>query len=120
LCANWSSTKLSRRPHEQVQGRDRHRGSDGSIAFDVPHRLTKRGYRKLVQLTGPEAAERPWDAQPAALQRALGRAERWHRMLQSGEATSVNDLATKRTRISATSPGYSTSRRWRRSLLRQY
>lgn len=70
-------------------------GSDGSIAFDVPLRLTKRGYRKLIQLTGPAAAERPWDAQPTALQRALGRAERWRRMLESGEATSINDLATK-------------------------
>ncbi|WP_394538794.1 LacI family transcriptional regulator [Lysobacter enzymogenes] len=70
-------------------------GSDGSIAFDVPLRITKRGYRKLVQLTGPEAAERPWDAQPTALQRALGRAERWRRMLESGEATSINDLAAK-------------------------
>ena len=70
-------------------------GSDGSIAFDVPLRITKRGYRKLVQLTGPEAAERPWDAQPTALQRALGRAERWRRMLESGEATSINDLAIK-------------------------
>lgn len=70
-------------------------GSDGSIAFDVPLRIAKRGYRKLVQLTGPEAAERPWDNQPTALQRALGRAERWRRMLESGEAASINDLAAK-------------------------
>lgn len=70
-------------------------GSDGSITFDVPLKITKRGYRKLVQLTGPEAAERPWDAQPTALQLALGRAERRRRMLESGEATSINDLAAK-------------------------
>ena len=70
-------------------------GSDGSIAFDVPLRITKRGYRKLVQLTGTETAERPWDARPTALQRALGRAERWRRMLESGEATSISDLAAK-------------------------
>nr|WP_157490471.1 hypothetical protein [Lysobacter enzymogenes] len=70
-------------------------GSDGSIAFDVPLRITKRGYRKLVQLTGPETARRPWDAQPTALQRALGRAERWRRMLESGEAASLKDLSAK-------------------------
>ncbi|ALN55375.1 bacterial regulatory protein, LacI family [Lysobacter enzymogenes] len=70
-------------------------GSDGSIAFDVPLKITKRGYRKLVQLTGPKTAERPWDTQPTALQRALSRAERWRRMLESGEATSINDLAAK-------------------------
>ncbi|WP_394538812.1 hypothetical protein PRJ39_25180 [Lysobacter enzymogenes] len=34
-------------------------GSDSFIAFDVPLRITKHGYRKLVQLAGPEAAERP-------------------------------------------------------------
>ncbi|WP_394538813.1 hypothetical protein PRJ39_25185 [Lysobacter enzymogenes] len=33
--------------------------------------------------------------QPTALQRALGRAERWRRMLESGAATSINDLAAK-------------------------
>ncbi|MEI2453095.1 LacI family transcriptional regulator [Lysobacter firmicutimachus] len=70
-------------------------GSDGSVSFDVPLRISKRGYRKLVQLTGPNAAERPWDAQSTALQRALGRAERWRRMLESGESTSILDLAKR-------------------------
>lgn len=70
-------------------------GSDGSISFDVPLRLTKRGYRKLVQLASENSAERPWDAQPTAMQRALGRAERWRRMLESGEATSILDLAKR-------------------------
>lgn len=70
-------------------------GSDGSVSFDVPLRISKRGYRKLVQLTSPNAAERPWDTQSTAMQRALGRAERWRRMLESGEATSIVDLAKK-------------------------
>ncbi|WP_363799837.1 LacI family transcriptional regulator [Lysobacter firmicutimachus] len=70
-------------------------GSDGSVSFDVPLRISKRGYRKLVQITSPDSAERPWDAQPTAMQRALGRAERWRRMLDSGEATSINEIAVR-------------------------
>ena len=70
-------------------------GSDGSISFDVPLRLAKRGYRKLVQLTSADSAERPWDDQPTPLQRALGRAERWRRMLESGEAACILDLANR-------------------------
>ncbi|WP_394540275.1 hypothetical protein PRJ39_06645 [Lysobacter enzymogenes] len=44
---------------------------------------------------GPDTAERPWDTQPTALQCALGRAERWQRMLKFGDASSISDLAAK-------------------------
>lgn len=70
-------------------------GSDGSITFDIPLRIVKRGYRKLVQIPTPEGAQRPWDTRPTALQRALGRAERWRRMLESGEASSINEIAAR-------------------------
>lgn len=70
-------------------------GSDGSITFDIPLRIVKRGYRKVVQIPNPEGAQRPWDTRPTALQRALGRAERWRRMLDSGEATSINEIAAR-------------------------
>lgn len=70
-------------------------GSDGSITFDIPLRIVKRGYRKIVQIPKPEGAQRPWDTRPTALQRALGRAERWRRMLDSGEATSINEIAER-------------------------
>lgn len=70
-------------------------GSDGSMTFDIPLRIVKRGYRKLVQIPAPEGAQRPWDTRPTALQRALGRAERWRRMLESGEATSINEIAAR-------------------------
>lgn len=70
-------------------------GSDGSMTFDIPLRMVKRGYRKLVQIPTPEGAQRPWDTRPTALQRALGRAERWRRMLESGEATSINEIAAR-------------------------
>ncbi len=69
-------------------------GSDGSVTFDIPLRIVKRGYRKLVQIPTPEGAQRPWDTRPTALHRALGRAERWRRLLESGEASSINDIAT--------------------------
>lgn len=68
-------------------------GSDGSMTFDIPLRIVKRGYRKLVQIPTSEGAQRPWDTRPTALQRALGRAERLRRMLASGEAKSINDIA---------------------------
>lgn len=70
-------------------------GSDGSVTFDIPLRIVKRGYRKVLQIPSSEGAQRPWDARPTALQRALGRAERWRRMLESGEATSINDIAAR-------------------------
>ena len=70
-------------------------GSDGSVTFDIPLRIVKRGYRKVLQIPNPEGAQRPWDNRPSALQRALGRAERWRRMLESGEATSINEIAAR-------------------------
>jgi hypothetical protein len=70
-------------------------GSDGSLTFDIPLRIVKRGYRKLVQIPSPEGAQRPWDTRPTALQRALGRAERWRRMLESGEVNSINEIAAR-------------------------
>lgn len=70
-------------------------GSDGSITFDIPLRIVKRGYRKVVQIPNSEGEQRPWDNRPTALQRALGRAERWRRMLDSGEAKSINEIAAR-------------------------
>jgi hypothetical protein len=70
-------------------------GSDGSLVFDISLRIVKRGYRKLVQIPSPEGAQRPWDTRPTALQRALGRAERWRRMLESGEVSSINEIAAQ-------------------------
>lgn len=70
-------------------------GSDGSVTFDIPLRIVKRGYRKLVQIPTTEGAQRPWDTRPTALQRALGRAERWRRLLESGEARSINEIAAR-------------------------
>ncbi|WP_223618937.1 LacI family transcriptional regulator [Lysobacter sp. ESA13C] len=70
-------------------------GSDGSLTFDIPLRIVKRGYRKLIQIPGSESAQRPWDTRPTALQRALGRAERWRLMLDSGEADSINEIAAR-------------------------
>jgi len=70
-------------------------GSDGSMTFDIPLRIVKRGYRKLVQIPASEGALRPWDTRPTALQRALGRAERWRLMLESGEVASINEIAAR-------------------------
>ena len=70
-------------------------GSDGSLTFSIPLRIVKRGHRKLVQIPSSEGDLRPWDTRPTALQRALGRAERWRRMLTCGEVASINEIATR-------------------------
>ena len=63
-----------------------------TVTIHVPFRLVKRGGRKEMQL--PEGApiqRRPDDA----LVKALARAFRWKRMLESGEFASISELAEK-------------------------
>ena len=63
-----------------------------TITVHVPFRLVKRGGRKEMQL--PEG-----DAQPprtdGTLVKALARAFRWKRILESGEFTTIAELAER-------------------------
>ena len=65
-----------------------------TLTVQIPLRLRKRGGRKLMVV--PEGAT-AWAPQPArvdsAMVKALARAHRWRRMLESGEYASVTELA---------------------------
>ena len=62
------------------------------VTLHVPFRLVKRGGRKEMQL--PEGAAEPRRSD-STLVKALARAFRWKRMLESGEFASIAELAER-------------------------
>ena len=63
-----------------------------TVTVHVPFRLVKRGGRKEIALPdGASAPRRPDDA----LVRALVRAFRWRRMLESGDFATIGELAER-------------------------
>ncbi len=72
-----------------------------TVTLHVPFRVVKRGGRKEMQL--PEGAAQPRRTDNT-LVKALARAFRWKRMLESGEFTTIAELA-ERERIA---PSYMT------------
>jgi hypothetical protein len=70
------------------------RSSEERITIDIPLVLRKRGGRKLVVVpagAGPWAPSKP--RLDNSLIKAVARAFRWKAMLESGEYTSVQDIA---------------------------
>jgi hypothetical protein len=63
-----------------------------TVTVHVPFRIVKRGGRKEMQL--PEGAAQPRSAD-STLVKALARAFRWKRMLDSGEFASISELAER-------------------------
>ena len=63
-----------------------------TVTLHVPFRVVKRGGRKEMQL--PEGASRPRKTDNT-LVKALARAFRWKRMLESGEFASLAELAER-------------------------
>ena len=63
-----------------------------TVTLHVPFRLVKRGGRKEMQL--PEGAAQPRRAD-STLVKALARAFRWKRMLESGEFATIAELAER-------------------------
>lgn len=63
-----------------------------TVTLHVPFRVVKRGGRKEMQL--PEGAAR-LRKPDSALIKALARAFRWKRMLESGEFTTIAELAQR-------------------------
>jgi len=63
-----------------------------TITLRVPFRIIKRGRRKEVQLPPDAPVHRRTDN---TLIKALARAFRWKRMLESGEFTTINELAER-------------------------
>ena len=63
-----------------------------TVTLNVPFRVVKRGGRKEMQM--PEGSAQPRRAD-SALVKALARAFRWNRMLESGEFTTIAELAER-------------------------
>jgi hypothetical protein len=63
-----------------------------TVTLHVPFRIVKRGGRKEMRL--PEGATQPRRAD-SALVKALARAFRWKRMLESGEFATIAELAER-------------------------
>ena len=61
-----------------------------TVTLHVPFRLVKRGGRKAMQL--PEGTAQPCRTD-STLVKALARAFRWKRMLESGEFATIAELA---------------------------
>lgn len=61
-----------------------------TVTVQIPFRVIKRGGRKEIQL--PEGTARPRQTD-STLVKALARAFRWKRMLDSGEFTTITELA---------------------------
>lgn len=72
-----------------------------TVTIHVPFRIVKRGGRKEMQLPEGAPSQRSPDE---ALVKALARAFRWKRMLESGEFATIAELA-ERERIA---PSYMT------------
>jgi len=67
---------------------------DGTILVQIPLRSRQRGGRKLLIAPEGAAAWAPQRARvDAAMVKAIARAHRWRRMLESGEYASVAELA---------------------------
>ena len=63
-----------------------------TVTLHVPFRIVKRGGRKAIALPdGAQAPRRPDDA----LVKALARAFRWKRMLESGDFATIAELAER-------------------------
>lgn len=63
-----------------------------TVTLHVPFRIVKRGGRKEMQL--PEGVKQPRRTD-STLVKALARAFRWKRMLDSGEFTTIAELAER-------------------------
>jgi hypothetical protein len=63
-----------------------------TVTLHVPFRVVKRGGRKEMQLPGGAAQPRRTDS---TLVKALARAFRWKRMLESGEFATIAELAER-------------------------
>ncbi len=63
-----------------------------TVTIHVPFQLVKRGGRKEMQLPAGASTQRRPDS---ALVKALARAFRWKCMLESGEFTTVGELAER-------------------------
>ena len=65
----------------------------GTLTIRIPMRLQRRGGRKLIMTPDGAAAPAPKPRRDETLIKALIRAHRWRRRIESGQAKSITDLA---------------------------
>ena len=68
------------------------RSVPSTLSVRVPFAIRKRGGRKLV-ITPDGETHRPRPRVDSALVKALARAHRWQRLLESGDSASITELA---------------------------
>jgi hypothetical protein len=64
-----------------------------TLTIRIPIRLQRRGGRKLIITTPEGAVPAPKPRRDETLIKALVRAHRWRRTIESGQAKSITDLA---------------------------
>lgn len=70
--------------------------SDGRLTLSVPIQFKRRVGRKQISLPNGEPGEpRPWGIAPTALQLALARGHRWLAILESGQVSSLREIAAR-------------------------
>lgn len=69
--------------------------SDGKLTLNIPIQIRRRGGCKLITLPNGEAGTPHKPQKPTSIQLALARGYRWLAMLESGEVTTIRELATR-------------------------
>jgi hypothetical protein len=64
-----------------------------TLTIRIPIRLQRRGGLKLIIAPEGSAAPTPKPCRDDTLIKGLGRAHRWRRKIESGQAKSITDLA---------------------------
>jgi hypothetical protein len=64
-----------------------------TLTIRIPMRLQRRGGRKLIMTPEGVTTAKPKPRRDATLIKALVRAHRWRRRIESGQAKSITDLA---------------------------
>lgn len=75
--------------------RETYQSSDGQLSIRIPIKISRRSGRKLLKRPDGEIIGRPWDQKPTILQSALARGHRWVRMFESGEVSSLKEIAKR-------------------------
>lgn len=70
--------------------------SDGRLTLSVPIQFKRRSGRKQVTLPNGEPGKpRPWDTAATPLQLALIRGHQWLALLESGEVSTMTEIAKR-------------------------
>jgi hypothetical protein len=87
-----------------------------TLTIRIPIRLQRRGGRKLIMTPEGVAAPARKPSRDEALVKALVRAHRWRRKIESGQAKSITDLAEQERVTDAYVCRSCRSPAWRRTL----